>query len=266
MADEKITEEQLRKLREAIPEVRAEVRATFEDLAAEPVGRLREKLGADFTWAQYYELSAGQAFVLFLASVGALGFVEAAARSQPLPLHAVIEALQEFDPDTSIEGGWKGGDGGLFQQRDVAALAVVMGKQMECLETFGRYLTDLVDDVRHGVEESFFKAVRIDRTVLGTEPFVVYMSLQELNVNDAFFAALGNALRGRWKKSMAAHADLRVLLQATHEGGLWERLSRQAEAERVFIRELKAYTDRGADPVRGLQRFMARWKANKIND
>lgn len=265
MNDEKITEEHLRRLREAAPQVRDEARATLDDLAALPLHKLREKLGTDFAWAPFYELSAGQVMVLFLASVGALSVIEVAARDHPQPLHAAIDALEGFDPDTSIEGGWKGGDGGIFQMRDVFALGIVVAKQMEALETFGKYVTELVDDVRRGIEESFFKAARIDRTVLGTEPFVVYMSLQQLKENTAFFKALGNALKGGWKKTMAHHADLRVVLQGALEGGLLERLSTLGESERVFIQELRVYTDQGEDPTRGLQRFIARWKANKVN-
>lgn len=63
----------------------------------------------------------------------------------------------------------------------------------------------------------------------------------------------------------ASHFDLRVLLQAAYEGGLLEKLSTLSEADRFFIQELRAYSDKGEDPARSLLRFISRWKANKFN-
>ncbi|GEM_PF-4808093 len=51
-----------------------------------------------------------------------------------------------------------------------------MSKQIECLGTFGKYLSDLVQDVRENGEELFIKAVRIDPAILACEPFTAYMN------------------------------------------------------------------------------------------
>jgi hypothetical protein len=226
----------------------------------------RQKLfREDFSWAFLYELSYLQHLLLYLAAFGALSVAEAAAKNSACPGDSVWNALRDFDRSDTFDGDWKGGDGGLFDAGDVMSLVIANVKQIESLGKMGKYLSELVQDVREGREESFFQAIHIDPTIMTCETFAAYMSRKHLSGGDEFFRLLGNALKTKWAKPMASHFDLRVLLQAALEGGLLEKLSSMTKADLFFIRELRAYSDRGEDPARGLQRFISRWKTNKFN-
>lgn len=259
-----LSEEHLKALSMDLPELKAETRkfqSLFADLTDEEWARI---IPADFSWAPIYELSMVQGLLLLLASLGALSAVSSALEGSKAPVEDFIEAIRKFEPGDPNDGTWNGGDGGIFQKHDVVALVVVMSKQIECLGTFGKYLSDLVQDVRDNSEESFIKAVRIDPTILACEPFAAYMSKRHLRGKDDIFHLIGNGLRGKWKKP-ASHFNLRVILQAAFEGGLLEKLSALSEADRFFIQELRIYSDKGEDPARSLLRFISRWKASRFN-
>jgi len=85
----------------------------------------------------------------------------------------------------------------------------------------------------------------------------------DLDGRKLFFNTLGNAIKKRWKKTSPQkrpeHADLRVVLSATHESGQLQNMP-MTKADELFIKQLAVYSDSGEDPARSLQRFIDRFK------
>ena len=258
-----LSEKHLAELHGLLPEYKTETKEFWNFLADLPEEKLAKVFPKDFSWASVYEVSMVQHMLLLLASLGGLSIVDQVVNAGSSPVDDYIGALGSLDAD-DLADHWTGGDGGLFEVPDVVGLVISAAKQVNCLGTYGKYLSEFVQDVREGSEESFLKAIRIDPTILANETFAAYMARQHLRGNDGFFHLVRNGLGAKWQKPLA-HFDLRVLLQAALEGGLLEKLSKIGEADRFFIQELRAYSDKGNDPARGLQRFIARWKANKFS-
>lgn len=259
-----VTEEHIRRLVAHLPAFRketAEVEKLLQTLSPERRGRI---FSADFSWSLVYELPMPQHLILIFGAMGYLGIVERVVRGQEDALGAMLSFMEEVIAKDD-EPEWSGGDGGMFKEEDVVGLTVGLIRQFESVQTFGKYLSELVEDVRGDKDESFFKAIRVDRTVMSCPTFAARLARAELQGDKEFFRLLGNALKGRWEKPWDSYNDARVLLQILHEGKLLDTLSVGAEANRLFIDELKVYSARGKDPEKGLERFINRWKANKFN-
>ena len=113
---------------------------------------------------------------------------------------------------------------------------------MTALRKFGRDMSQLVEDVRNGIDESFFHAVRIDPTVLACTPFVKRMSMAQLQGGSKFFSLLGNALKVKWKKPKVDLDPLRVLLHELNDSGQLDSLS-ERDADTLLIKQLQVYSD-----------------------
>ena len=259
-----VSEEHLKQLHALIPEFKAETVNLWRMFGGLSEEKFSKHIPKDFSWASVYELSVAEHMWLALASLGGVSVCLKAVSGSEAPLDDVLRAIGEFEPGDPADGSWAGGDGGLFEFSDVIGLIIAGTKQFESLGIFGKSLSEFVEDVRQGKEESFLRAIRVDPTILANEIFAGYMTKQHLRGNDNFFRLVRKALGAKWKKPLA-HFDLRIVLQAASDGGLLQKLSAPGETDRFFIEELKAYSDKGDDPAGGLQRFIARWKANKIN-
>jgi hypothetical protein len=113
-----------------------------------------------------------------------------------------------------------------------------------------------------GSDDAFFKAVTIDRTVLSCPTFATRLARAEFFGEKQFFLHLRKATKGKPHDNLLVHEDLRFMLQLFHEANALNSLT-LTDADMLFIKELKVYTDNGADPARSLMRFIQRWKAEK---
>lgn len=254
----------LKKLRALFPkilkmgeEARALVKANRD--------KVEGMLPPDFSWAELYELNIKEMNILALAAMGFLDkLVQAAHAGLELNQFLLEEAIcSSQDEDEEVE--WSGGHGGLFTKADVFAVQHANQTAMRCLGIYGHYLNDFVGMVRKGgdgSDDAFFMAVTIDRTVLTCPTFAARLARAEFFDEKRFFLHLRKAIKGKPHDNLLIHQDLRFMLQVLHESNTLASLT-LSEADVLFIKELKIYTDQGEEPARSLMRFIQRWKRDK---
>lgn len=254
----------LKKLRELLPKTRKmeeEARALFKAKR----DNIEGMLPPDFSWAYLYELNIKEMNILTLATLGFLDkLVQAAHAGFDLNQFLFEEAIRSAQ-DEREEVEWSGGYGGLFTEADVFAVQHANQSAMRCLGIYGHYLNDLVSMVSQGgdgSDDAFFKAVTIDRTVLTCPTFAARLARAEFFGEKKFFLHLRKAIKGKPHDNLLIHQDLRSILQLFHEANVLGSLT-LTDADMLFIKELKVYTDKGHDPARSLMRFIQRWKAEK---
>lgn len=85
----------------------------------------------------------------------------------------------------------------------------------------------------------FFKAVRLDRSIITCPTFALRMARAELENDKSFFLHLRSALKGPSKKHWEAYNDLRYALYILRELG-FDQLS-DAQLEDLLVHKLKLY-------------------------
>ncbi len=101
-------------------------------------------------------------------------------------------------------------------------------------------MSGLVQDVREdGNLDSFFNAIRVDRTVMSCSTFSDRIARAELLGDKRFFLRLRNALKGPTQKHWMAYCDLRYSLFVLRELG-FDTMS-DAELEQLLVHTLKVY-------------------------
>lgn len=270
--------EHLHFLKETVPFLEAEEKGLFKLAASIPRDVFNLLLEEDFSWAEYYELTPKQHFIIFFWALGLFGIIERLTAQLGNVNQAIIELATRFENyEDEVIQGWfqggeipssledaknlKGGPGGAIRAQDIGGLLYSIWFQGYALRKHGKYMSDLLDDVRQGKDESFWLAVKIDPTVVTCSTFARRMSIAFMRNEVDFFTSLSKALKPKERESKELD-PLRVLLQACLESK-WLDVMSMDEADRLFIQELEAYSNEGEDPVGGLQRFINRWKNNK---
>lgn len=251
----------LKKLRSLLPRLKK-----LPDQTVRLVQSKREKmetlLPSDFAWAELYELSAKELRILSMAVMGLLEpLVKAAHEGLNLNEFIINEFISRIESD---EDGmdYTGGHGGMFSFADMLAVNYANMGMMQGLFYYGYYMNDLVAMARKGDDNAFFKAVRIDQTVLACSPFAARLARAKVLGHKNFMQRLRHAMKAKPNEALLMNQDLRFMLQLMHEVKALPNLSLN-EADLLFIQELKVYSDSGADPARSLMRFIQRWKADR---
>jgi len=239
-----------------------------------PLERLQAICEDDFSWAHFYELSAKQHLILLFSSYGLLpaliesvnmgvdinqAIINLVTKVQKDPDAFLNEVFgQEKEPETPEEiKSFR--INGLYSLPDIIALGHSVMSQMTALRKYGKTLSELVDDVRRGKDDSFWLAIQIDPTVISCSVFSRRMSLAAIKNDLAFFEILGNKVKIKRKKEKSELEPLRVMLHAFNELTVLDNLSQDAAAK-LFIDDLQVYSNDGDDPERSLHKFIYRWK------
>ena len=248
----KLTQDQLRSFvhaRKRISELRSHLWAEFQTLSEDA---RRGLLEFPFEWATAYEMPFAHHLAAFSQVSGGMPALLAAAQA-PDPHQALVDWIQgdalPWVPDPQTK---------LALQRFLGLLES-LAFSLESLFIYGRSLNRLVADVRSGIDESLFKAIRIDRAVLGCPCVANRLCRAQLEGDEAFFKQLRNALSGPPKKIRPEYADLRFALALLQEAGAHETLSEE-ESYQLLCVDLGLYPVEGEDPARSLRRFIQRWK------
>lgn len=228
--------------------------------------KVEKQLPPDFSWSFLYELEVKQMFILNLAALGLLDRLTQAHRDgHDLNQYLMDEAIREAANKEGGDDEWSGGHGELFTQTDVFAVSYASQASWNCMSIYGHYLNDLVKQVRDGndpLENAFFYAVSIDRTVLCCPTFAARLSRAEFFGEKKFMLRLTKATKGKPHVALLQHQNLRAMLQLVHEMQTLSSFTLD-EADLLFITELNLYRDAGKDPAGSLFRFIQRWKADK---
>jgi len=254
----------LKKFAALIPKTRNKWGETLAHASAHR-NKVEKLLPPEFYWSFFYELEVKEMLLLNLASLGLLDkLVQAHREGLDLNQYLMDESIREAENE-SEEIEWSGGHGGLFSEADVIAISYASQASWNCLSIYGHYLNDLVKQVRDGkdpLNNAFFYAVSIDRTILSCPTFAARLSRAEFFGEKQFMFRLRKAVKSKPHDALLQHRDLRAVLQLFHEMKTLTLFTLD-EADLLFIKELKLYQDAGQDPTRSLMRFIQRWKAEK---
>lgn len=263
-------------LKEGVEFIQREENGLLNLASQIPLDKLRQLCDEDFSWSYLYELPVRFTEILLFAGLGLLPIIQKAINEGVNVNQAIIKAVSEcqqspdqftnslfqFDTEPQTLEELKNirfGFNQLFSLSDIFALQTAMLAQVAALRKYGKSMTQLVNDVSNGKDESLFAALYIDPTALACTPVVKRMSLAKLNGNEDFFRLIGKALQVKWKKPKKDLEALRVILHSCQEDGILSQMSLD-DKDRIFIQELEVYSNDGEDPVRSLARFIDRWK------
>jgi hypothetical protein len=209
----KLTPEQFSDLAKKLPEIRSQKRELAELIKSEPA-RVNEILGKYYSWAGIYELSFVEQMAYLFVLLGMHEPIHEIALST-MPQQALIEA--------SEDGGkldqWYDLNKDNVEKKHLIWLVVVLQRNIFSIMLFHLSLGALVDQVRNGSSEAFFKAVSVDRSILSCPTFADRLSLAELRNDKSFFIHLRKALKGPSQKHMAAIGDLRYAIVLLRDAG-----------------------------------------------
>ena len=230
----KLTEGQFKRLIDKLPEFRSGVAETQEALRSASNEKLREILGDGIWWAPVYELSLTESLALLFYVLGEVDRLKSIAQL-PDPQEVLIRGMEE---GTELE--WDGGPGGKFRKAHVIALATALQRNVLSVMIYKQSLSSLIAEAREGNDDSLFKAIRVDRSVVSCPTAALRISKAELLQEKLFFIRLKSALKGPSKKYMEAYQGLRYSLVVLRELG-FDQLS-DAQLEHLLVDVLKVYS------------------------
>jgi hypothetical protein len=108
------------------------------------------------------------------------------------------------------------------------------------MATYGRSISSLLQDVRDNhSHESLFKAIRMDRAVIGCPTAMKHIAKAQIRDNKAFFKRLRSALAGPSKKEWEGLDRMRYTFLVLREMGV-DDLS-EAALEELMVDKLQVY-------------------------
>lgn len=225
----KLTHNQFRDLVRKLPEIRSQMKELPAYFRAEP-DRLREMLGPkDYTWASIYEQPFLEQMAWLFIVIGIHEPIIQAARQEDPQ-----EAINHLSDDDSELDRWYEANKETIDKKHLLWLTIVLQRNILSIMLFHRSMGALVDEVRRGNDESFFKAVRVDRTVLACPTFADRLTRAEIINDKEFFMHLHSAIKGLQQKHMVAIQDLRYSVVALRSMG-FDRFTDE-DLEKLFIR------------------------------
>lgn len=150
----------------------------------------------------------------------------------PDPQQAVLDGLKHEGEDRP--------ESEFFETHTVLALCYSLTRTIQSMATYGRSISGLLEDVRErGDQDALFKAIRIDRAVLGCPTAMRLIAKAQLRDNKSFFKRLRSALDGPSRKQWASLDQLRYTLLLLRELGVNDLSA--AELEALLVDELGVY-------------------------
>lgn len=229
----KLSLDQFKRLTKELPEIRSQMQELPDLIRSAPKEKITKLLDKEFYWAEIYELPFHHQIALLFFALGRASTLKKIAQS-PDPQQAALEFMNAEDEDD-----WNGGEGGLFEMKHVIGLTVALHRNILCIMLFHRALDKLVEEVRAGKDESFFQAVRIDRSIVACPSFADRIARAELENDKMFFLHLRSALKGPSKKHWEMYKDLRYAIYMLRELG-FDKMS-DAQLEDLLVHKLKLY-------------------------
>ena len=228
-----LTLEQFKQLIGKLPDIRNQMKELPDLLNSAPKDKVTEVLDQGLYWAAFYELSFQELLALLICALGCHQELHKAAQSDD-PAQAAFSIFQDVECEN-----WKGGLNGVFEISSVVALFTALQRNILSIMLFHRTLNALVDEVRDGNDDSFFKAVRIDRSIITCPTFTLRISDAEIRNDKKFFIHLRSSLKGPSQKHWEAYKDLRYALFILRESG-FNQMS-DAQLEELLVHHLQLY-------------------------
>ena len=222
------------------------LRQMNDQLAATPVAKFDSVMPGDYgLYSCVYELPFGQHLSLVIVGMNRTDEVAAMARS-PDPQEAVLELLRNRDKvDDKPQHA-------AFDDEDVVTLAYSLGRTMQSMATYGQSISGLLQDVReNNNHDALFKAIRMDRAVIGSPTAMRIIARAQIRDDKGFFKKLRSALTGPTKKEWSGLDQMRYAFLVLRELGM-DHLS-EAELEELMVNELQVYKSPKGDARKNLR-------------
>ncbi len=211
--NKKLNREQFIELAKSLPEVRT-YKDEFADRIKNDPDRIKEVFGDCTSWSHVYEYSFNEqlAYLFILIGIHKMMIDVANSTDQAKAITQVTKEGAELDQ-------WYEINKETIDKKHILWLAVVLQRNVLSIMLFHQSLGALVEEVRRGNDEAFFKAVSVDRSILTCPTFAKRLSEAELLNDKSFFIHLRKALKGPSQKNWAAIGDLRYAIVLLMEAG-----------------------------------------------
>lgn len=227
--------DQFKQLVDRLPDIRNQMKELPDHLNSLPKEKIKEVLDQELYWAAFYELSFQELLALLICALGCHQELHKAAQTDD-PMQAAFSMFKNAEFEN-----WKGGLGGLSKMGDVVALFAALQRNILSIMLFHRTLDALVDEAREGNDDSFFNAVRIDRSIITCPTFALRVAKAEITNDKKFFIRLRSSFKKPSKKHWEAYKDLRYAFYILRESG-FNQMS-DAQLEELLVNQLKLYPD-----------------------
>jgi len=168
-----------------------------------------------------------------------------------------LEVLKLADDDSLIDGlEIKMTGENLFL---LQVFIYTLQKNITSIEIYGVYISELLEKGRNGNDDSLFKAIQIDRTVLSTPTFINRIAIAEIKNDKRFFSMLKKSIKNPSRRRWVAYDSSRMIAKALTEAQLLDELSTK-ELYQIFCEDLKIYPKTGEEPERNLRQFIYRYQ------
>lgn len=230
----KLTADQLQEFVQYLPELFAMARDVGKHLASVSSEKFDSVMVGDFgDYSQVYERPLAEHVALVAVALSRQDDVGAIAAS-PDPQEAALDALRNRDKDDDKP------ENEAFTVTEVMALAYSLSCTLQSMATYGRSISSLVQDVREtGNQDSLFKAIRMDRAVVGCPTAMRHVAKAQIRSDNTFFKHLQAALKGPSRKPMIGLEPMRYTFLLLREMGL-DDLS-DKKLEHLMVDLLKVY-------------------------
>lgn len=230
----KLTADQFKEFVKLLPELFAMARSADKDLASVSAAKFDSVMVGDFgDYSQVYEQPLAEHVALVAVALNRQGEVGAIAASSD-PQEAALDALRNRDKNDDKP------ENEAFTVTEVMALAYSLSRSLQSMATYGRSISSLLQDVREtGNHDSLFKAIRMDRAVIGCSTAMRHLARAQMRSDKRFFEHLQAALKGPSKKPMIGLEPMRYVLLMLREMGL-DNLS-DRDLEHLMVDLLKVY-------------------------
>lgn len=210
------------------------IKEANELFAGVPLDRFNEAMTGDYgNYCHVYERPFAEHLASVLVAMNRQDDLDTFAKS-PDPQEAMLESLRHMD-DVDDDRPWHEA----FQKGEVLALVLALGRTLTSMTTYGRSISGLLEDVRErNDQEALFKAIRMDRAVIGCPTAIRLISRAQIRDNKAFFKRLRSALAGPSKKQWEGRESMRYAFILLNEMAV--QLT-EAELENLMVDVLKAY-------------------------
>lgn len=230
----KLTADQLQEFVQLLPELFAMARGVDKHLASVGAEKFDSVMVGDFgDYSQVYERPLAAHVARVAVALNRQDDVGAITAS-PDPQEAALDALRNRDKDDDKP------ENEAFTVTEVMALAYSLSRTLQSMATYGRSISSLLQDVREtGNHDSLFKAIRMDRTVIGCPTAMRYIAKAQIRSDNKFFKHLQASLKGPSKKPMIGLEPMRYTLLLLREMGVND-LS-EKNLEHLMVDRLNVY-------------------------
>ena len=242
----KLTADQFHELLQALPGLLGMLREMNAHIARTPTSKLDSVMSGDYgLYSHVYELTFNEHLSFVIVGLNRSDEVKAMA-SSPDPQAAVLELLRKRD---EADNKPQNPD---FDEDEIVTLVYSLGRSIQSMATYGRSISSLLQDVRENNNlDSLFKAIRMDRAVVGCPTAMKSIARAQIKDNKTFFKSLRSALAGPSKKEWAGLDQMRYAFLMLREMGM-DDLS-ELELEELMVDKLKVYKTSKGDARKNLR-------------